>query len=181
MAVAAHYDFVRIMGSFHRMERLVRRFCISVWGACGAWKCPCNRKGQPSGEGRISVLSASGGDDRMSSGSSYLDRNHKIYDAFRTLYRHQFSGSGGDVYLPKERYIKRISKKTENVKCDLRERKIPMLECDYEVKQIDGDYAHLQRIDRPEEELKLVARALLPIEIYEGCILHYEMMQYSMK
>lgn len=43
-----------------------------------------------------------------------------------------------------------------------------MLECDYEVKQIDGDYAHLQRIDRPEEELKLVARALLPMEIYEG-------------
>ena len=42
-----------------------------------------------------------------------------------------------------------------------------MLECDYEVKQIDGDYAHLQRIDRPEEELKLVARALLPMEIYE--------------
>ena len=56
-----------------------------------------------------------------------------------------------------------------------------MLKCDYEVKQIDGDYAHLQRIDRPEEELKLVARALLPMEIYEGCILHYEMMQYSMK
>ena len=56
-----------------------------------------------------------------------------------------------------------------------------MLKCDYEVKQIDGDYAPLQRIDRPEEELKLVARALLPIEIYEGCILHYEMMQYSMK
>ena len=56
-----------------------------------------------------------------------------------------------------------------------------MLECDYFVKQIDGDYAHLQRVDRPEEELKLVARALLPAEIYEGCILHYEMMQYSMK
>ena len=87
----------------------------------------------------------------------------------------------GDVYLPKERYIKRISKETENVKYDLRERKILMLECDYEVKRIDGDYAHLQRIDRPEEELKLVARALLPMEIYEGCILHYEMMQYSMK
>ena len=69
----------------------------------------------------------------------------------------------------------------ETTKSRLRERKIPMLECDYEVKQIDGDYAHLQRIDRPEEELKLVARALLPMEIYEGCILHYEMMQYSMK
>ena len=117
----------------------------------------------------------------MPSGSSYLDRNHKIYDAFRTLYRHQFSGSGGDVYLPKERYIKRISKETENVKYDLRERKILMLECDYEVKQIDGDYAHLQRVDQPEAELKLVARALLPADIYEGCELHYAMMQYSMK
>ncbi len=56
-----------------------------------------------------------------------------------------------------------------------------MLICDYEVISIDGDYAHLQRTDLPEEETKLVARALLPAEIYEGCILHYEMMQYEMK
>ena len=28
-----------------------------------------------------------------------------------------------------------------------------MLECDYEVKQIDGDYAHLQRIDRQRRNL----------------------------
>ena len=69
----------------------------------------------------------------------------------------------------------------ETTKARFRERKIPLLDWVYEVKQIDGDYAHLQRIDRPEEELKLVARALLPMEIYEGCILHYEMMQYSMK
>ena len=33
-----------------------------------------------------------------------------------------------------------------------------MLTCDYKVLSIDGDYAHL-----------------------EGCILHYEMMQYEMK
>ena len=26
-----------------------------------------------------------------------------------------------------------------------------MLECDYEVKQIDGDYAHLRRVDLPDE------------------------------
>ena len=39
-----------------------------------------------------------------------------------------------------------------------------MLECDYIVKQIDGDYAHLQRVDQPEAELKLVARALLPAD-----------------
>ena len=49
-----------------------------------------------------------------------------------------------------------------------------MLECDYIVKQIDG-------VDQPEAELKLVARALLPADIYEGCELHYAMMQYSMK
>ena len=44
-----------------------------------------------------------------------------------------------------------------------------MLVCDYIVEQIDGDYAHLRRTDLPDEELKLVARALLPAEIVEGC------------
>lgn len=52
--------------------------------------------------------------------------------------------------------------------------------CDYEVVQIDGDYAHLQRIDMPQEGLKLVARALLPQEIVEGSKLHYEMLQYEL-
>lgn len=56
-----------------------------------------------------------------------------------------------------------------------------MLVCDYIVEQIDGDYAHLKRVDQPEEELKVVARALLPAEIYEGCELHYELMQYSIE
>lgn len=56
---------------------------------------------------------------------------------------------------------------------------IKMLVCDYIVKQIDGDYAHLERVDCPEEDWKLVARALLPDAIYEGCKLHYELMQYS--
>ena len=48
-----------------------------------------------------------------------------------------------------------------------------MLVCDYIVESIDGDYAHLRRTDLPEEELKLVARALLPFEITEGCFCHY--------
>ena len=56
-----------------------------------------------------------------------------------------------------------------------------MLVCDYIVEQIDGDYAHLRRVDLPNEELKLVARALLPAEIVEGCRLHYELMQYTKK
>lgn len=43
-----------------------------------------------------------------------------------------------------------------------------MLVCDYIVESIDGDYAHLRRTDLPEEELKLVARALLPFDITEG-------------
>lgn len=51
---------------------------------------------------------------------------------------------------------------------------------DYIVEQIDGDYAHLRRVDDPTAELKLVARALLPEDIYEGAALHYEMFEYSM-
>ena len=58
--------------------------------------------------------------------------------------------------------------------------KKPMLTCDYIVERIDGDYALLQRIDMPEEELKTVARELLPPEIVEGSKLHYEWMQYSL-
>ena len=54
-----------------------------------------------------------------------------------------------------------------------------MLVCDYIVEQIDGDYAHLRRVDLPDEELKLVARALLPAEIVEGCTLHSALMQYT--
>ena len=54
-----------------------------------------------------------------------------------------------------------------------------MLVCDYIVESIDGDYAHLRRTDLPEEELKLVARALLPEEIREGSRLHYELLQYT--
>ena len=51
----------------------------------------------------------------------------------------------------------------------------------YEVVSIDGDYANLKRIDIESDELKLVARALLPPEIVEGSKLKYEMMQYSME
>ena len=50
----------------------------------------------------------------------------------------------------------------------------------YEVVRIDGDYANLKRTDVESEELKLVARALLPAEITEGAKLKYELMQYEM-
>ena len=49
----------------------------------------------------------------------------------------------------------------------------------YIVESIDGDYAHLRRMDEESDELKLVARALLPPEIVEGSKLLYEWMQYS--
>ena len=51
----------------------------------------------------------------------------------------------------------------------------------YEVVSIDGDYANLKRIDIESDDLKLVARALLPTEIYEGCNLRYELLQYYME
>lgn len=49
----------------------------------------------------------------------------------------------------------------------------------YEVVSLDGDYANLRRTDIETEELKLVARALLPQEIAEGTKLKYEWMQYE--
>ncbi|MFR5602544.1 MAG: chorismate--pyruvate lyase [Lachnospiraceae bacterium] len=51
---------------------------------------------------------------------------------------------------------------------------------DYEVVQLDGDYAHLKRLDQEEAELKLVARALLPADISEGSRLHYECFEYTL-
>lgn len=50
----------------------------------------------------------------------------------------------------------------------------------YTVEGIDGDYAHLRRMDNPQEDLKLVARALLPDTIREGSLLKYEMLQYTL-
>ncbi len=49
----------------------------------------------------------------------------------------------------------------------------------YQVVSIDGDYANLKRTDIESDELKLVARALLPPEITEGTLLLYEYMQYQ--
>ena len=49
----------------------------------------------------------------------------------------------------------------------------------YEVVSIDGDYANLKRTDVEVNDLKLVARALLPADIYEGCKLKYELLKYK--
>lgn len=49
----------------------------------------------------------------------------------------------------------------------------------YEVFSIDGDYANLKRTDIETDDLKLVARALLPPEIMVGSRLKYEFMQYE--
>ena len=50
----------------------------------------------------------------------------------------------------------------------------------YEVVNIEGDYANLKRTDIASDDLKLVARALLPAEITEGSRLKYEWMQYEL-
>lgn len=51
----------------------------------------------------------------------------------------------------------------------------------YEVISIDGDYANLKRTDIASDDIKLVARALLPAEITEGSRLRYEMLQYFLE
>ena len=50
----------------------------------------------------------------------------------------------------------------------------------YFVERIDGDYAYLRRTDEEQNELKLVARALLPEAIIEGSRIKYEMLQYEL-
>ena len=52
--------------------------------------------------------------------------------------------------------------------------------CYYTVEIIDGDYAHLKKVDDDSTELKLVARALLPEAIVVGSKLKYEMLQYEL-
>ena len=49
----------------------------------------------------------------------------------------------------------------------------------YVVESIESDYANLRRTDVESDDLKLVARALLPPEIMEVTKLKYEMMQYT--
>ena len=51
--------------------------------------------------------------------------------------------------------------------------------CYYTVEMIDGDYAHLKKMNDEAAELKLVARALLPEAIVVGSQLKYEMLQYE--
>ena len=49
----------------------------------------------------------------------------------------------------------------------------------YVVENIDGDYANLKRTDADSDELKLVARALLPDGIDVGTKLKYEAFEYE--
>jgi len=49
---------------------------------------------------------------------------------------------------------------------------------EYKVERLDGDYAYLK--EESLEDLKCVARALLPAEIKEGSRLAYEMMEYEL-
>lgn len=51
----------------------------------------------------------------------------------------------------------------------------------YVVDSIDGDYANLKRTDIESDELKLVARALLPDGIGEGTRLKCECFEYEIE
>ncbi|MBQ5799438.1 MAG: chorismate--pyruvate lyase [Oscillospiraceae bacterium] len=49
----------------------------------------------------------------------------------------------------------------------------------YVVRRIDGDYAYLERTDVREDELLIVARALLPEETDEGTKLKWAFLTYE--
>ena len=48
------------------------------------------------------------------------------------------------------------------------------------IEKIDGDYAYLKRTDKEEDDLFCVARALLPMEIYEGTKIMYENLIFTL-
>ncbi|MCC8064753.1 MAG: chorismate--pyruvate lyase [Clostridiales bacterium] len=50
----------------------------------------------------------------------------------------------------------------------------------YTVLKLDGDYAWLRRQDAPAAEPIMVAQALLPAEITEGCTVQKVFFDYSM-
>ena len=50
---------------------------------------------------------------------------------------------------------------------------------EYIVLRLEGDYALLQRTDKPVPEPLFIARALLPAETDEGSRLRYEMLEYQ--
>ena len=50
---------------------------------------------------------------------------------------------------------------------------------EYTVESIDGDYVYLRNDTQGSDELKCVARALLPLETGIGTRLRYEMFEYS--
>ena len=50
---------------------------------------------------------------------------------------------------------------------------------EYAVARLDGDYAYLENLTEAADELKCVARALLPEGIGEGTKLSYEMFVYE--
>ena len=49
----------------------------------------------------------------------------------------------------------------------------------YVVRRIDGDYAYLERTDAKEDDLLIVARALLPEETDEGTRLKWAFLTYE--
>ena len=56
-----------------------------------------------------------------------------------------------------------------------------MEKTEYIVEKIDGDYAYLRNLTEETDELKCVARALLPDGIDEGTKLVYEMFEYNIE
>lgn len=50
----------------------------------------------------------------------------------------------------------------------------------YQIASIEGDYAYLRNMTIETDELKCVARALLPEAIKEGSQLIYEMLDYTL-
>ena len=102
MAASDHNGFMCFVGSFYGMAWLVDRLRISIRGTGSSGFDLCDRKDQPSGKRRISVLSDTVSSRRLHSGNLYRNRPHHLYLAVCIKHRDQLPDAGRTVHFSEE-------------------------------------------------------------------------------
>lgn len=109
MAVIDHIGDRDSVGSLYRLNGMVCRFCTPIWSSGSAVFHSGDRKGEPSGEGRISVLSCTGRNRGGDPDDTCLDGNCEICLSVSSMCRYQFPDTGSIIYLLPEGYAEGIS------------------------------------------------------------------------
>ena len=105
VAASDHNGFMCFVGSFYGMAWLVDRLRISIRSTGSPGFDPCDRKDQPSGKRRISVLSDTIRRYRMYSCNPDRSRPHYFHLAVCIKCRDQLSDAGRFVYFSEKGHV----------------------------------------------------------------------------